>query len=365
MRKWDYAYVVMNILRAPVNVLGSLCIPFLLSYLAGLLEKQIPIERALWILIAFFAASLLLDLLSRLLESRANMRNYTFSGLYQNLITEKFLTTDYDNTDSPTINNLYMRAMDDACSGNCAPEFIVPALVTLGVDLLGIITYATVLSSVSPWIMAIMILSSIILYVLEARETAYLDSRQEEKADIERHLSFFSRISADLSYGKEVRLFHMGTWLEDKLIATYERRLRWLRDIAKHENITALWIGLTGFFRDGVIYVALAIALFQGKCDIAGLVLAISMITGIASWMASIANDFNSVVEYAIKIGYYKEYLAVPDRRVLDKNLNAKPKSSAVLQKSFFKMSRTGILEQRKRSRPFRRLISACCPVKK
>ena len=105
----------------------------------------------------------MLTLVRLFCNARLSARKYNISSIYQNMIYEKYMLTDYCNTDSPTENIKFQNAINDANS-NCSPEFIWQSLLEFLKSALGLVTYGTIILTVSPWILLLLIISAIVIY---------------------------------------------------------------------------------------------------------------------------------------------------------------------------------------------------------
>ena len=81
--------------------------------------------------------------------------------------------TDFSNTDHPEKNIKYSLAMDDACSGSCAPELIWSSVINLIINLFGVFTYGSIVAALSPLILALLLISALITYLISRWQRNY------------------------------------------------------------------------------------------------------------------------------------------------------------------------------------------------
>lgn len=163
--KWDKAFYLFFLPSIPLAVLLPLAATYFPKVLIDSVESQQSIQVVI-IIGVYFGALLIVKLFNDLCKSKLHMRQYNLSCLYQHAISEKHMRTDYANTDNPEAITKYQHAMSDACSGQCAPEFIWQSLLGLFISLLGIFTYGSVIATVSPWILLFLFLSAFITYLV-------------------------------------------------------------------------------------------------------------------------------------------------------------------------------------------------------
>ncbi len=96
------------------------------------------------------------------------------------------MRTDYSNIDNPEFNIKYSNVISDACSGNCAPEFIWKALLDFCISLLGIITYGILIFNVSPLILLYLFISALIVFITGKLIIKYKDKNKEKYIELDR-----------------------------------------------------------------------------------------------------------------------------------------------------------------------------------
>ena len=122
--KWDKAFYLFFIPSILLAVLLPLAATYFPKILIDSVESQQSIPKVSAIIGIYFAGLLIINLFNSLCGSRLHMRQYNISLRYQHTISEKHMRTDYANVDNPEAITKYQHAMNDACSGRCAPEFI-------------------------------------------------------------------------------------------------------------------------------------------------------------------------------------------------------------------------------------------------
>ena len=127
--KWDktfYLFFIPTILLAVLMPIANTYYPKLLI---DSIESKQSIENIVLINSIYFGALLIVTLANSFCNNRLQMRRYSLSILYQNAINEKYMRTDFSNVDNPALLIKYQHAINDACSGQCAPEFIWQSLL--------------------------------------------------------------------------------------------------------------------------------------------------------------------------------------------------------------------------------------------
>lgn len=122
--RWDRAFYLYFIPIIPLRIVLPLLAIYFPKVLIDKIQRDVLVQDLCITIIMYFMVLYAAQLVQGFCDSRLCLRQYKLSLIYQDLIDEKHMRTDYCNTDDPEINMKYSLAMDDACSGQCAPEFI-------------------------------------------------------------------------------------------------------------------------------------------------------------------------------------------------------------------------------------------------
>lgn len=132
------------------------------------------------------------------------------------------MRTDYSNTDHPECNIKFFNAMNDACSGQCAPEFIWNSLLGLFINILGLFTYGSIISLLNPLFILFLVISSVFTYFISKWQREYIEKHKDEWAKIDRKINYLDGLSSNFDYAKDIRLFGMLDWLI-KLLSFFQK----------------------------------------------------------------------------------------------------------------------------------------------
>ncbi len=312
--KWDkmfYLFFLPSILLSVLMPLAGIYFP---KALIDSVEAQKSIRAIVLMIVAYFGAYLCAQLLDGFCGARLGMRQYNLSNLYQHEISEKYMRTDFSNTDNPEANIKYQNAMNDACSGQCAPEFIWHSLLGLMTSLLGIFTYGSIIASVSPWILALLFLSAYITYLISRWQRNYIEKNKDNWTAIDRKLWYLSSLSEKFDHAKDIRIYGMFDWLSDLLAGFQNERFVWAKKVSAR-NLAGGFIGaLLTLARDGAAYAVLIAMVLKGNIGAGDFVFYFGAITGFSSWLNGIGGSVNDIVHKSIKIGYYREYFDIEEK---------------------------------------------------
>ena len=312
--KWDKAFYLFFIPSIPLAVLLPLAATYFPKILIDSVETQQSISSIITIIGIYFGALLIINLFNNLCNSKLQMRQYTLSCLYQNAISEKHMRTDYANTDNPEAVTKYQHAMDDACSGQCAPEFIWQSLLGLFISVFGIFTYGSVIASISPWILLLLFLSAFITYLVSRWQRNYIEKNKDNWVTIDRKLRYLQSFSEKFDHAKDIRIYGMFDWLSEMLTGFQNERFEWTKKVSARSFGGTCINALLMLIQNGAAYAVLIMMVFNNEIGAGDFVFYFGAITGFSVWLNGIGNRVNDITHKSIKIGYYRDYFEIAEK---------------------------------------------------
>lgn len=312
--KWDKAFYLFFIPSIPLAVLLPLATTYFPKVLIDSVESQQSIQVVITIIGVYFGALLIVKLFNDLCKSKLHMRQYNLSCLYQHAISEKHMRTDYANTDNPEAITKYQHAMSDACSGQCAPEFIWQSLLGLFISLLGIFTYGFVIAIVSPWILMFLFLSAFITYLVSRWQRNYIEKNKDHWVTVDRKIGYLQSFPERFDHAKDIRIYGMFDWLSDMLTGFQKERFGWTKKVSARTLGGTCINALLMLIQNGVAYAILIVMVFNNEVGAGDFVFYFGAITGFSAWLNGIGNMVNDITHKSIKIGYYRDYFDIEEK---------------------------------------------------
>lgn len=312
--KWDKAFYLFFIPSIPLAVLMPLAAAYFPKVLIDSVESHQSVQKVISMIGIYFGALLIINLLDRFCDSRLTMRQYDISLRYQHAITEKHMRTDYANTDNPEANTKYQHAMGDACSGQCAPEFIWRSLLGLFISLLGIFTYGSVIAIISPWILVLLFLSAYITYLVSRWQRNYIEKNKDNWVNIDRKIGYLQSFSQKFDHAKDIRIYGMFDWLSDMLTGFQKERFGWTKKLSARSLGGTCINALLTLLRNGAAYAVLIVMVFNDEIGAGDFVFYFGAITGFSAWLNGIGSKVNDITHKSIKIGYYRAYFEIEEK---------------------------------------------------
>ena len=312
--KWDKVFYLYFSTIGVCAVFMPLASTYFPKLLIEQIQSQEEIKTILQSIIGYFIVLLIVRLLDKFCDSRLTMRQYELSTLYQHAIMQKHMRTDFAHVDNPEFAIKYQHAYGDATSGQCAPEFIWRSLLGLLISVLGIVTYGTIITSFSLWLIILLSFSSVVTYAIGYWHRMFIEKHKDKWAAIDRKIEYLRSFSKRFEYAKDIRIYNMGGWILDRLAHMQGERLFWI----KKENKVTLSGKVIGalllLLQNGVAYFVLLSMIVNREIDVGDFVFYFGIVSGFSVWLNGVVDRINDIVHKSIKINYYRDYFEIEEQ---------------------------------------------------
>lgn len=194
---------------------------------------------------------------------------------YPNLYEEKFLKS---------LN----RAEEAVCDNNGFVSTIWDHMSELIKNLIGLVIYIYMLSTLSVWVLTVIIFTTVTGYFISNYLYGWEYRHREEKAGYARKMDYINTISSDFSMAKDIRFFHMRDWIlgiRDEVLEMYDMFT------VKKENknfLAHLVLILLMVFRNGFSYCYLISLTLANRLPAAEFLLLFNAAGGVSGWIEEI-----------------------------------------------------------------------------
>ncbi len=307
---WRKTYVIAQILKVPLSILVPLAAIYFPKLLLDLLGQSASEAVLLQNIAAYSGVLLVAAVVQTLLNWYIETYTRAFSGKYQNMREEFFLTTDFENNENPEVHNLRNKAM----MGGIRASWILDYIAKLATNLFGSFTYAAVIAMLSPIVLIMLLTSSLINFFVMRSVVRYTDKHKDDWNPIERRIDYLRKFTQSFDFAKDIRLYGMSGWISKLMGIAHVERYVWYKKVENRNLIAAFVDGALRFIRDGVAYAVLISMLLSGSIDLGSFVLYIGAVAGFSGWLTTIAGSFSEILSHSLDIGYMREYHSYPSR---------------------------------------------------
>lgn len=234
----------------------------------------------------------------------------------------KLISTDYANIESQDFKDYKQKIKDMTSNNSATTQAIYDCLTKLGINLLGFAVYLFLLIKISPVILTITFLTTLIGYYAKKWANRWSYDHDAQEARYGKRLGYLQDLASQHDMAKDVRLFHMSHWIDDvyfsyaKLAYKLKKRIEWRYLIGDLADC------LGTFIREGIAYGYLIwLVLFMGlKVD--EFILLFAAISGFSIWIMGILNEQARLGRYSLEYCRLREYLEYPDQFKYEEGLS-------------------------------------------
>lgn len=316
-RLWrlDKRLLLLAFASAPVDVAIPLAGTYFTKILIDRLGEGAAFGRLCVLCLGFTLTQILLTGLSYLLTERCFARRYYATGICQSEMEETVnCQTDYENIERQDFKKILGYARGDSGNGNCSMEFIWQDLTGLFKDLLGIVTYASLIMALDPVIFAVVAVTSVMAYFTTRWEPVYHRRNKHKWEKEERKNRYLEGLSAKFQAAKDIKLYGLEGWLEGMMRDYHAYLLAWDKRCSLRGLWGAAFAGVMTLLQNGTAYMVLIGLLLKGGITVGDFVFCFGITGAIAGFLRRIIEDVANLSTRADKIAYFRELFDYPCR---------------------------------------------------
>jgi len=297
------------ILLAALGVANNLIDLFIAPVILGKVEAYAPLKELLFTIFGFAGALLLCRGIKAYCENIVFL--YRLRGRLRllNDVHYKFCVTAYPNTEDPEILKRCEKSVQALSDNNASTEAIWDTLTDLIRDVASFCIYLLILSSLNPFLLIIILATSIAGYLVNKRINEWGYRHREEEADYEKKMSYANTKAEDVKLAKDIRVFGMQGWLED----LYRTNLRLYRAFVKRRESVYLWANAIdaalAFLRNGIAYFYLIFLVLKQGLTASEFLLYFTAVSSFTTWVTGILEQLSTLHKQSLDISIIREFL--------------------------------------------------------
>ena len=169
------------------------------------------------------------------------------------------------------------------------------AFAALATALTGMVLYVGMLSGLSLWILLLVLAGTGVDHVVGLQCNKWDTKNRHKWLKLDYRMNYLSRRTSTYEASKDVHLYHMPPWLEKLFNRDLKERLHHtVRQQGNYFLIGAV-NGATRMVWEVAAYLYLVYLVCEGQLDAAGFVFYFGIVTGFASWCASIVSSMRKL----------------------------------------------------------------------
>lgn len=228
--------------------------------------------------------------------------------------SEKRMRMDYELMEDPGAKAVADKA-DKALTSNHALGMNIPRLaVEVLSNTAGLLLYATVILTVHPAILLVLLLSAILNWRAMDSLRRYIESTREERSKLYRQFDVLQKALKDEEAAKDIRLYGAFGWLHGRVKKQLDLYGNAEDQVGVRKMRTKLLDGLLVFLRDGLAYAFLIYLLLNGRLSLGDFVFVFAAVGAIAGWIAGLLTAAGDLHKASLEMADIRAFLNQPDR---------------------------------------------------
>lgn len=301
--------IVLSLLSAVLSVALNLVNLYVSPSILSAVERHVPVGELMWTIGEFVLGLMFVSAASEYvnvntLYGRISVRREIVARL-----NRKAATTSYPNLDNDQFRKLMAKSRECVKMNKSATEAVWTTLTTLSADLLGFLVYISLLTSVQPILVFIIILTAGSSYFIGNHVNGYEYRHREEEAEYERHMTYLSERARDLSAAKDIRIFGLRSWFSE----LYTKAMDAYTSFHRRAQGVYIWAKIADlvltFLRNAVIYWYLVRMVIKDGLDVAEFLLFFTAASGFGEWVFGILREFHILYRQSLDISTVRECL--------------------------------------------------------
>ena len=310
----DKAFVLLIFANVPVAVTLPLLESYFSRELIDGIGEGVAFRDLVLLTALFLSAILLLELVHSFIHSGIEGRHYYPTSVFQcEMGSLKNYRSDYENTEKQDFKAIYGYAMSDSYQGNCSMEFLWQDISNTLIHLTGIATYASLLVTLQPFLFLVVTVVSVTSYFTTRWRTVYYEKHKRLWEKEARKKTYLEELTEDLFGTKDMKLYHLGPWLEQMMQDYQTYILLWEKRCILRGMWASILSGLMVFIQDGASYLTLITLLLSGRISVGEFVFYFGLVASIAGFLKGIIQDIAGLSSRADKIAYYRDLYEYPN----------------------------------------------------
>ncbi len=312
-REKEKKVLVLVLLSAVFAVGNSLVNLYVTPSILSAVENKVPLSELITIILVFVGLMMLCAAASSYIGANTIYGRVQVRCAIITALNRKAATTSYPNVGDEKFKKLCTKASEATCSNGQATEAVWNTLTNLTKNVLGFILYMLLLFSLDPWMLAVILATTLVGYFIGKRVNEYGYRHREEVAEYENKMWYIDGRAKDYSAAKDIRIFHIRPWLEelgDKSMAAFT---------AFHKKANSVYIWgriadlILAFVRNGIAYAYLLHLVLANGLSASEFLLYFSAVGGFTTWVSGILGDLTTLHRQSLDISTVRECIEYPE----------------------------------------------------
>lgn len=305
--------LILCLLTAALSVVLSLLKLLVIPVILYNVESVVPLGQLITTILLFVGALLFVDTAYSFFATIIPFEHNSFRIIIASRITQKIVKASYPLTENQDV----LRKLDRANMYNIGNDSTTLAFWIKLSDLLknisGFVIYLIMFSYLDLWIIVVILVTTTTVFFANKRISKWSYVHRDEGAEFSQRMSYISNKAGKGSIAKDIRLFNMGSWLED----IYSSTLKLYQSFIAREQRVYIWGNvidvILSFVRNGVAYIYLIGLVLNDGLSAPKFLLLFTAVGGITMWVSGILSCVTELHKDSLEISTLREFLEYPE----------------------------------------------------
>lgn len=301
------------VLTAVLEVLYQLTQLYIAPEILTRVEQHAPLGSLLATIAFFTAALFLITGGKEYIEQNVMFPRIDVRSAIIGLLGRKSNTTAYPNTLKPDFIKLREKA-HVACGGNdMASEHIWETLTKLLQNVGGFAVYLTILSGVSPVLLAVVIGTCLWGFLVSRYVNNWQFTQREKEEKYYAQKRYIREKAESIALAKDVRIFGLQNWFDDMVTSIHNAYLDYLYKVERKLLLADVTEAALTVARNGIAYVYLLNMALKENLSVPEFLLYFTAVSTFTTWVMGILQHAVKLHQESIDLSQLREFLEYPE----------------------------------------------------
>ncbi len=305
--------LVLCLISALLTVAKSLITLYVSPTILSAVERHVSLTELFGTILFFALSAMLVSAAASYVNANTLFGRISVRMEVLAQISKKASTTSYPNVGNEEFQKLQTKSTECTMGNSGATEAIWTTLTTLLGNLLCFAIYVSLLTTVEPLLILLILITTTISYLISNYLNGYGYRHRLEEMEHGEHMYYITERAKDLTAAKDIRIFGLRPWLE----SVYEKALDAYTAFHKRAETVYLLARIADlvltFLRNAIAYAYLIGFVLLEGLDTASFLLYFSAISGFSEWVLGILDNFNTLHKQSLDLSTVREYLTYPE----------------------------------------------------
>ena len=298
-----------------LQIISSL-IPLLQVVLPKFILDELVGRQRMNVLILYVAMLVGYNLVGGLLVDFLRGKCFTTKGVvftrFQSMLAERLARCDYEQLENPEFLDIKERAGKFLYANGQGFGVVLDSAVNILGKAFVFIGLMTIIVTLNIWIVLLFVGLVMLNAFVEGRVKENYVKWDMEKVPIERKTSYFLDLVENVSYGKEIRIYNLSSWLVKKITAHLKLSDEFYIRQTKSYNKSNYFNTFTRFLSEVISYVYLCMKVVKREIGIGDFTMYLAAIAQFSTAMNDVMESVLNIKQFSFYYDALEKYMNIP-----------------------------------------------------